>query len=209
MSKFQYIIDPGHGGINPLTGIYVTPGKRSPEWEDGTVFYEGVGNREIARILADLLRAQGIDVAFTASPDDWIDWPLKTRVKKANRLHKAKPAVLISIHSNASDIPAASGFEVYTSPGESKSDKIATYWYYHHGAMFPKLKGRRCLGDGDVDKEARFTVLTDTNCPAILVETMFHTNRQDCATLQSESGKEKIALAILQTIESIERDPTL
>ena len=34
-SKYVWLLDAGHGGINPDTGEYVTPGKRSPVWQKG------------------------------------------------------------------------------------------------------------------------------------------------------------------------------
>jgi N-acetylmuramoyl-L-alanine amidase len=41
------ILDAGHGGI--IDGVYQTHGKRSPIWEDGSQYFEGVGNRQIDR----------------------------------------------------------------------------------------------------------------------------------------------------------------
>ena len=41
--------DPGHGGI--VDGQYMTSGKRSPLWKDGTQYFEGVGNRQIVQKL--------------------------------------------------------------------------------------------------------------------------------------------------------------
>ena len=49
MSKFIWLLDSGHGGLDPDTGKYVTPGKRSPVWNDGSQYFEGVGNRDIVR----------------------------------------------------------------------------------------------------------------------------------------------------------------
>lgn len=194
------ILDPGHGGVDPSTGRYTTAGKRSPVWPDGSVYYEGQGNRQIALLAAQLLVAKGVRVYYTVEPNDHRDISLRERCQRVNRIHQMhSDAILISIHSNGVSIPQANGYEVYTSPGQTKSDEIASKWFKAHGAAFPGLKGRKSLIDGDVDKEARFRMLVDTTCPAILIETMFHTNYQECKILQSRDGVKKIAQAIVKT----------
>ena len=45
----KFIFDTGHGGIDPITGKYVTAGKRMVK--DDVTFYEGVNNRLIAKEL--------------------------------------------------------------------------------------------------------------------------------------------------------------
>jgi len=48
------IIDNGHGGI--VNGEYVTNGKRSPVWDDGTQLFEGVWNRQVAKKIHELCK---------------------------------------------------------------------------------------------------------------------------------------------------------
>lgn len=206
-SKLTYILDPGHGGINPATGQYVTPGKRSPKLENGSVYFEGVGNRQIAKRVADKLRELNIKFAFTVSPSDWQDTGLSTRVNRANALHATTPCVLISIHSNASGngstFHAGQGYEVFTSPGQTTSDTYANIWFEEMRKEFPTMKGRSDLRDGDHDKEERFTML-GTRCPAILVEMAFHTNRAEVDLLRIPEGQERLANVIVRTIQRIE-----
>ena len=45
------ILDAGHGGM--IDGEYQTAGKRSPIWDDGSQYFEGVGNREIVSKLTE------------------------------------------------------------------------------------------------------------------------------------------------------------
>ena len=201
--KKTYILDPGHGGVNPQSGQYVTSGKRSPIWADGSVYFEGVGNREIVKIVAEKLKALGINYAFTVSPQDFKDVGLGIRVAAANMAHAVKPCVLISIHSNAASDKSANGFEVFTAPGQNSSDKYASIWFNEMKAEFPALNGRANYGDGDADKEELFAVLK-TKCPSFLVETMFHTNEKECRFLMSKLGKERIANVIVKTIQKIE-----
>ena len=206
MSKRIYILDPGHGGINPSTRQYVTAGKRSPVWSDGSVYYEGVGNREIAKLVGESLKALGISYDFTVRPDVWTDVALTTRAKAAdNHIAKSgKKGVMISIHSNGASVASANGFEVFTSPGQTSSDPFADIAFKALKDEFPELKERSDISDGDLDKEAKFTVLTTTKCPAILIESMFHTNEKECKILMSAPGKKRVARAIVAAIQKME-----
>lgn len=197
MSKYTYILDPGHGGVNP-SGVYVTPGKRSPQWVDGSIYYEGAGNRQIAELVAAKLSHLGIQYAFTVLPKNWMDISLSDRCRIANNIHRETPAILISIHSNAADSESANGYEVFTSPGKTKSDEYAKIWLEEMQKAFPNLNNRGV-------KEERFTVLTNSNCPAILIESMFHTNEVECRILMSDEGKCRIADVIVSTIRRIEQ----
>lgn len=200
MNDLVVILDAGHGGIDPSTGKYVTPGKRSPIWDDGTQYFEGVGNREIVKIAAKMLKEAGIPVFFTVDPDDFRDVGFGTRISASNKVFaKYKNAIQISVHSNAAAVEKANGAEVFTSPGETKSDKIATIWLAQHKLMFPNVALRTDKSDGDVDKEAEFGI-NKVKCPSILIETFFHTNREECRILQSYEGKFKIAQAIFNTV---------
>lgn len=205
MSKRIYVIDPGHGGIDPKTGKYVTSGKHSPVWSDGSIYYEGVGNREIAKLVGDKLKAKGIRFKYTVDPSDHTDIGLTARAKVANNQMVNGPVVLISIHSNGHKDRSAHGYEVYTTPGKTNSDQLATIWFEEHSKEFKELKPRPDNSDGDPDKEEHFTVITATKCPSFLIETMFHSNEKECKILMSKEGKERIANVIVRTIERIEK----
>jgi len=198
------ILDAGHGGINPVTNTYVTNGKRSPVWEDGSVYYEGVGNRDIVKRASILLLEKGIDSVFTVEPNNYKDISLSKRVKIANKHYlKHKKSILISVHSNGYRKRSAHGTEVFTSPGETKSDTIATIWMEEFKNLFPDIKQRVDFDDNDIDKEAKFTIIYKTYCPAILIETMFHTNQHECKQLMNPLIRERIALAICNTVEKV------
>lgn len=201
-----YILDPGHGGLDPHTGQYVTLGKRSPRWSDGSIYYEGVGNRAIAQLVANKLKALDIAFDFTVKPSDHTDLGLTKRANTADAIGKkaGKQAVLISIHSNGASTEQANGFEVFTSPGQTSSDKYADVLYSEIKNEFTELKGRPDSRDGDFDKEEKFTVLTASKCPAVLIESMFHTNENECKILMSSAGKERVANAIVNAIKIFE-----
>jgi len=53
----------------------------------------------------------------------------------------------------------ARGFSVYTSKGQTKSDKVAEIIIDQFIKNFPEIKTRMEMIDGDKDYEANFTVL--------------------------------------------------
>lgn len=198
--KKVVILDAGHGGINPITKQYVTPGKRSPIWKDGTQYFEGVGNREIVQLASRILKGKGVTVFYTVDPSDYRDVSLSERVRIANKIFKSNPdAFLISVHSNAASDPTAHGSEIWTWPGQTKSDVFATVFMQEFVKLHPLTKVRADYSDGDIDKESMFTI-NSVNCPSFLIESMFHTNEVECKILMSQSGKEAIANSIVNTV---------
>lgn len=182
----KILIDNGHG--------VSTHGKRSP---DG-VLLEYQWSRETASGLCSALRARGLDAELLVPEDG--DIPLRERCARANawcgRLGNDK-VLLISIHLNASGnggqwMPA-SGWEAWTSPGQTKSDRLAECLYDAAKRFLPPgTRIRTDLTDGDRDKEARFAILTGTRCPAVLTENLFMDNREDYRYLLSPEGRQAI-----------------
>jgi N-acetylmuramoyl-L-alanine amidase len=109
----------------------------------------------------------------------------------------------LSIHSNAG---GGTGFEVFTSPGQTKSDKVANVFCDNYKRFFPDFKFRAGYADGDADKEADFYVLRKTDCPALLVENLFFDNRSEAEFLLSESGQRQIADCLLHSIKECEEN---
>lgn len=204
------IIDAGHGGL--VDGNYVTPGKQY-RFTDGTVIYEGVVNRAIGRLLADRLKGAGIPYLQTTLETE-TDIGLTERVHIANNLFDANPSCyLLSIHSNAASDSSqgagnkASGFEIYTSIGLTKSDElagIASKWYKK---LFPEFPFREIKTDGGEykNKEAAFVVLSKTRCPAFLVENLFYDNIDEAKFLLSEEGQRRIAACLFEIVKEINR----
>jgi N-acetylmuramoyl-L-alanine amidase len=130
------------------------------------------------------------------------DTPLPLRVGKANKYAKFfDGSIYLSIHANAG---GGTGWEVFTAFGETISDKYATMFYEEMKEEFPNARFRVDLGDGDVDKEAKFYVLVNTDMPAVLTENFFmDTLNPDCEILFSESGRVKIANAHIRALMRI------
>lgn len=108
----------------------------------------------------------------------------------------------LSIHCNSATNPAE-GFEVFTSPGQTKADKPATDLINAYQAEFPGIKLRADRSDGDPDKEARFTVLTGTKAPAALLELEFIHTPEGSAFLSSTANRDRIAGVIAKWALSI------
>lgn len=108
--------------------------------------------------------------------------------------------LFISIHANAFENPDAHGFEVWTSPGWTPADPIATKIFENVRRAFPDLRGRVDSSDGDPDKEAKFRVLIKTTMPAVLVETAFISNPTEEKWLRDPGWRLRMAGAIVSGI---------
>lgn len=178
------LLDNGHGGL--INGKYQTAGKRK-DWRDNGVIYEGEFNRAIINGIIEQLTFFRIPYVNIA-PEYW-DVRLETRVKRANA-YPSKNSFYLSVHSNAG---GGHGSEIFTSPGSTKSDFIATLFGKEFLRAFPTRKLRTDYSDGDLDKERRFYVLTKTKMPAILTENFFMDNLEEFRSiLNTKVGRQKI-----------------
>lgn len=178
------ILDNGHGKE--------TAGKRSPVWADGSQLFEYEFNRDIVRRIAEKLEAENIPYRILVPEEN--DIGLSERARRANAIAKENggKAYVLSIHSNAG---GGTGWEVWTSPGQTAADKIATVFFEEAGREFTPdgWRMRSDYSDGDPDKEANFTILIKTTCPAILTENFFMDTEKDCRFIMSDAGRERIA----------------
>lgn len=197
------LIDNGHG-VN-------TPGKCSP---DG-LFREYRYTREIAAEVVKRLRAAGYDARRIVEEEG--DVSLSQRVARVNAICDKfgnDNVLLVSIHCNAAGgdgkWKSAGGWCVYTSPGKTKADDLATALWnaaneglksykerfpilQKQGAYDSRQKPMRAdRSDGDPDFEARFYILVHTKCAAVLTESLFQDNKADCDFLLSEEGTKEI-----------------
>ena len=201
--KNVWLFDAGHGGI--VDGQYMTSGKRSPVWKDGTQYFEGVGNRQIVQKLIKKCDEHNI-YNFDVVASEY-DIALSERVKIANQYYKTLGnCIYVSIHSNGFSKESANGYSIYTSKGETKSDRIAEVFIDNMVKHFPTHKLRKDTRDGDKDKEAQFYVLRKTRCPAILIENFFMTNYRECKLLMNEEFQNKIVDCHFKSILEIEEN---
>jgi N-acetylmuramoyl-L-alanine amidase len=204
-TDFCVFLDAGHGSIDPNTGKYVTaPSKqyehRSGIFHNGRWFFEGVWNRVLTERVAQKLDT--LHINYVKVYHEYLDMSLSYRVDAANWYNKYyKKTLFVSNHSNASGSGAARGFEVYTSPGTTKSDQVATAYFNNVKDLFGnKITYRQDSGDGDPDREASFYVLRNTAMSAILGEHLFFDNFEDASLLMLDETVEMFAEAQVRTI---------
>lgn len=196
------ILDFGHGGIDE-NGNYTTAPNKMYTFSDKVVAYEGVLNRQIGKKLQEKLDSKGYNVVTTVSYDDPTDLPLADRVKIANK-YPTKGTIFISIHCNASPSHKGRGFEIFTTKGETKSDKLATCIGKEVKPLYTSvdMRLRFDFSDGDLDKEANFYVLRNTKCPAVLLECGFFDNREDYGMISSPNFQERLATSVANGIKN-------
>jgi N-acetylmuramoyl-L-alanine amidase len=191
------VLDNGHGGV--INGSYLTPGKRSPNWDKG-VLYEGMLNRWIVSRLIYKMDLASIPY-FHVSPE-LEDVTLRERVRRADEIYrKHKNTYVVSIHANAG---GGTGQEVFTSKGETASDPIAEKFVQGLEGMLG-LKMRKDTTDGDSDKEADFYILRNTDGPAVLIEVGFMDNKHDYDLMWTEEFLEEVTDRLLAVIIELYR----
>lgn len=190
--KLIPILDNGHG--------QETPGKRSPMWKDSQQLFEWEFNRNLVNRIIAKCSSAGIQ-AVKLVPET-SDVSLAERCKRANMWYNRYNGncVVVSIHANAG---GGTGFEVYTSPGQTKADPIATKLIEQLQKDFPEIKMRKDMADGDPDKESQFYILKHTKAPAILVENLFMDNEADCRLLMDEDFRDKLADSYVSFLKTL------
>lgn len=183
MKEKIFLIDSGHGGF--INGVYQTDPAKGKKFTfpNGETAYEGQINRLIKAIVMQRLAEEGF-MALDVCPTE-LDLSLDARCDIVNRFcleFGSDKCLLLSLHSNAG---GGNGFEIFTAPGQSKSDLYATIYFATFKQHFPNIKLRADNSDGDPDKESKFYILIHTRCPAILPEFLFYDRWEDWQILKN------------------------
>ena len=198
MSKYLYILDSGHGGLD-ANGVYQTAGKRMVK--DDVVFYEGVNNRDNVKRIIEGMEKEGLEAIDIIN--DWQDVSLSERVRRANELHRGRPCVYISIHSDANgngkEWNSASGIGTYVyEKGSRASNDMAKYMHQELACNFSGIAKDRKI------KKCNFYVTRVTNCPAVLLELGFHTNKDEVKLIQGEDWKNRVVKSVVDACNVFE-----
>ncbi len=203
MKKIVELYDNGHG--------IDTAGKCSPDKS----LREYQKARALVRDIVAKRKAMGYDARILVPEDK--DISLTERCRRVNAIcnqYGRENVILVSVHCNAAGgdgkWKTAGGWCVYTSPGQTKSDVLATsIWNAAQESLNPYKERFKVLqaqgaydkhqtpiradwADGDPDYEARFAVLTGTKCAAVLTESLFQDNKADVDFLLSKEGHNAI-----------------
>lgn len=172
--KYLIALDAGHGG----------------KWSGA--YYENTAEKDlnlaITLKLDEILRALGYGTTLTRSED--VNIELLDRAKWANR---AKADIFVSIHCNAAEnAPNFQGLYVYHYPKSGEGQALAQ-----------SIQTAACQFTGAVDRNinsANFSVLRNTQMPAVLVESGFMSCHEELERLKDSAYQEKMAKGIAQGI---------
>ena len=193
-TPMHIMIDAGHGGSDP--GAI------------GKISREKNITLAIANELKSELQKRGFQVTMTRSGDYTVS--LEQRSAHANRV---KAQVFVSIHADAAS-PSVNGIGTFslTPPGapsyntnKVESDVCKGHFWSKNSLFLSYCVQKNLAGDIKSApnrglKRARFAVLRNTNCPAILVETGFISNRNEEKKLNTAAYRKEIAKAIADGI---------
>ena len=199
--KKIWIPDFGHGGM--INRVYQTAPRKMYE-HPNFVIYEGVFNRSVGGYLISMMEKFGMKYVDISSGQ--LDLPLGLRSKYANlvsAVYGPGNCVGISVHGNAGK---GTGFEVWTSPGYTKSDPMADVLALEIMKEFPDetFRSDRTDPEKDYDKESPFHILTKTNCPWVLSENGFMDRLKDAKKMMTSEFQYKVAKAHFEWMRKIE-----
>ena len=170
----RIVIDPGHG-----------------DTDSGAVSIDGLRESDVVLSIAykvrDILK-HSFDVYMTRDSDTFVS--LNYRSSYANNLGDV--AAFVSIHCNSASSTSATGWEIFTSKGETGADALAASIGKRYAARFT-ITARGL-------KEANFSVLQHTNMPAVLVECCFLSNAEEAQWISSDEIQQQHAEAIADGI---------
>lgn len=192
---FKTCIDPGHAGGGTDPGAC----------NANTGLQEADINLAIGKLLASYLDAAGCAVKITRTEQEQPETDdLSYRTNLSNEW---EADCFVSLHCNSAGTTTAKGFEVWTSPGQTLGDALATCIFKQIQSTFPDMLERVDYSDGDPDKESKFYVLTQTDAPACLIEMGFISNDAEAARLSDNKFQDDMARAIARGITDYIRGP--
>ncbi|NCD07806.1 MAG: N-acetylmuramoyl-L-alanine amidase [Negativicutes bacterium] len=186
----KIIIDPGHAGRS------IDPGavnKESGLQEADVVLM-------ISKLLGNQLTESGYEVKLTRN--DWKEEATDDLSYRTALANGWGADIFISLHCNSAVNESAKGYEIWTSPGDTLGDRLATCIYGEIAEEFPDRTGRTDYSDGDPDKESRFFVLIHTEAPACLIEAAFISNAEEALLLADVTWQESYARAIARGVNN-------
>lgn len=177
MANKVLVLDAGHATV--------TAGKQTMNGSRGVV-KEWTMNDSVVRKIVSILSDYNVTIYRTDDVSGKTDVSLTQRVKICNGY---APDLFVSIHHNAG---GGTGTEVYWHTKGTAEDKRVA------GIVAPKLATQTGMRNRGV-KQASFTVLT-CNATAILIEGGFMDTVADYEIITSDSGQQKYAQAVAESI---------
>ena len=177
MSKFLFVIDPGHGGDDPGA---VANGIKE---KDANLV-------EALAIRDELKKYNNVDVIMTRSTDKTLS--LSARVTIANKyVGKYEVVVFICNHKNAG---GGNGIEIYGNTKNAQAKKLATAI-----GKQAKLIGQNARNPLFKDGMGLY-VIKNTDMAAILIESAFLDNKEDVKIIDTKAEQKAFGVAIAKGI---------
>ena len=184
--KITVVLDAGHGGKD-FGAVSV----------DGKLFEKDLDLSIVQKIKA-LNNNPDINIVLTRNTDVY-----SSPQEKADFANAQKPDLFVSFHIDASKSPDSSSYhtglstwvskEGYANSSKSKLFASAIIQEFSTNYGLPVL-------DLPNQHENGIWVLQATNCPAVLIEAGFITNKKDLRYLQTEEAQETIAKNVLAAV---------
>ena len=185
------VIDPGHGGKE--TGCQT---KKNKEKDVNMVYSKDV---------VAALKKMGYKVIMTRNDDSYV-----SLIGRAKFTQKMKGDIFVSIHQNYFSREGAEGFEVFamapcnTPKNRYKKPSPGNIHNLNNKALAYAIQKRAIPATKAYDrgvKHARFSVLRNNSCPAVLIECGFLSNHKEEKKLTSAKYRAKIVKAIAEGID--------
>ncbi|MGN0165379.1 MAG: N-acetylmuramoyl-L-alanine amidase [Lachnospiraceae bacterium] len=184
------VIDPGHGGVDP--------GKVS-----GSGTEEKNINLSIALKLKPLLEAQGYKVVLTRETDEDICTGSYSKVEdlenRVDIISDSEAMYVISIHQNSYTDSSAHGAQVFycndSVPGKELAESI------QNSLLMVDPDNKRLAKSNN-----SYYLFLHTECPIVIVECGFLSNREEELLLMDEEYQNKIAIAIEKGIHEYQKN---
>lgn len=170
------VIDPGHGGHD-----------KGGQW--GLVYEKHLALDTAAR-LENELKQRGYRTVMTRRSDYFISLPERVRITK-----KYRNAIFVSIHYNYTWKRSVSGIETFYTSAQSKP----------LAQLVQSNMMRKVRTNDRGAKFARYYVIRNNSCPAILVECGFVSNNQERARMKSAWWRQSLAVGIANGIDKYRR----
>ncbi|MCF8011742.1 MAG: N-acetylmuramoyl-L-alanine amidase [Clostridiales bacterium] len=170
------VIDPGHGGKDP--GVV-----------EGTVVEKEL-TLEISRKLYTILSQAGAFAVLTRETDRALGSKKSTDLyNRVNIAKKQNADIFVSLHVNSFRAgPGEHGAQVFSGDGSEKSKVLAEHIQNEMVRILGNNKRKA--------KQADKYILSRAKIPAVIIETGFLTNPEECRKLQDPTYQGKIAYAI-------------
>ena len=184
------IIDAGHGGE-----------------DGGAVSINGILekdiNLQISKKLEHLFNLFGVNTEMTRRDDSSLGENSSELIrnrkamdirKRVEIINNIPDALLVSIHQNSFPQENCKGAQVFYSEKNGESKLVAEFLQEEFRSVINNNNLRKAKTDSSI------YILNNVNCPAILVECGFLTNKEEAGLLTTENYQKKISLCLAGAI---------